>query len=128
MVSGGAIIRTLMNALPATIFLLFRKRFHLDLVESRLWGWVSIVSIICVALTMLLPSSSAVDRVSWYLIPIQLFVYSRIPLLVKSGYSRQTLTFLIIIAYAMVQLVFLNFGTHASGWLPYKFYPLEVLF
>jgi hypothetical protein len=124
--SNGAFIRVLMCAIPATIFLLLRKRFNLNLVELRLWTWMSIASILLVSLVNVLPSSAAVDRVGWYLIPVQIFVYSRLPFLFRSGFSRQTLIFLFIFLSASVQFVFLNFSIFAYGWLPYKFYPFEV--
>lgn len=125
MTSDGAFIRAMMCAIPATIFLLFRKQFNLSLVQQRLWTWISIASITCFAMVEILPSSSAVDRFAYYLIPIQLFVYSRLPLLFQRGISRQALTLTIITCYAIIQFVFLNYAAHAHGWLPYKFYPLE---
>ena len=123
--SAGAFIRAVMCAMPATIFLLFRKRFNLNLVELRLWTLMSIASILLVPLTKVLSSSTAVDRVGWYLIPVQLFVYSRLPLLFQDRISRQTLIVLLISVSALVQFVFLNFGHFTHGWLPYKFYPFE---
>ena len=122
MSSGGAFIRLTMNALPAIIFLVLRKRFNLSTAELRLWIWMSILSIMLLPLIELLPSSSAVDRLGYYLIPIQLFVYSRLPLLFQQGFSRQALTLLLISGYALVQFTFLNYGSHAHGWLPYKNY------
>jgi hypothetical protein len=122
MQSAGAVIRVVMCAIPATIFLLFRKRFNLNLVELRLWTWMSIACILLIPLVNVLPSSTAVDRVGWYLIPVQLFVYSRLPLLFRSGFSRQTLIVFFILLSASVQFVFLNFGHFAHGWLPYKFF------
>jgi hypothetical protein len=127
MYSGGALPRVLMNAVPAVIFLLFHKRLQLTIIEKHIWFLMALASIGCLVALPLLPSTSAVDRVAMYLIPIQLVVYSRLPLLFTPGFSMQTVKAFIILGYALIQFVYLNFGTHASGWLPYKFYPLEVL-
>ena len=123
--SRGAFIRIMMCAIPATIFLLFRKKFNLSLAQQRLWTWISIASITCLALVEVSPSSSAVDRFAYYLIPIQLFVYSRLPFLFQRRILGQAITLTIITYYAIIQFVFFNYATHVHGWLPYKFYPLE---
>ena len=121
----GGLIRVTMCAIPAIIFLLFRKKFNLNIVPRRLWTWISLASIACLPLIEIVPSSSAVDRFAYYLIPLQLFVYSRLPLLFQRRILGQALTLIIITCYAIVQFVFLNYANHAHGWLPYKFYPLE---
>mgnify|MGYP006172212405 CR=1 FL=1 len=126
MSSAGAFPRLMMNVLPAIIFLSLRKRFNLNIVELRLWISMSVLSIILLPLFAILPSSSAVDRLGFYLIPVQLFVFSRLPLLFQQGLSRQTLTAFLIMGYATVQFTFLNFGTHSYGWIPYKNYLWEI--
>jgi hypothetical protein len=125
--SDGALPRVLMNVVPAVVFLLFHKRLQLTIIERRIWFWMALASIGCLVALPLLPSTSAVDRIAMYLIPIQLVVYSRLPLLFTPGFSMQTVKTFIIIGYVLVQFVYFNYGAHAWGWLPYKFYPLEAL-
>ena len=127
MTSSGALLRVLMNVVPAVIFLLFHKRLQLTIIEKRISFWMALASIGCLFAFPFSPSSSAIDRVAMYLIPIQLVVYSRLPLLFTPGFSMQTVKVFIILGYALTQFVFLNYGSFAFGWLPYKFYPLEVL-
>lgn len=127
MYSGGALPRILMNVIPAVIFLLFHKRLQFTVIEKRIWFWMALASIGCLVAFPFLPSTSAIDRLAMYLIPIQLVIYSRLPLLFTPGFSMQTVKAFIIIGYALIQFVYFNYGAHASGWLPYKFYPLEVL-
>jgi hypothetical protein len=127
MSSGGSYIRAIMNVIPAITFLVLRKRFNLDLLELRLWTLMSIFCVLLFPLIEILPSSSAVDRVGWYFIPIQLFVYSRLPLFFQRKVSRTVVTLTIITVYAFVQFTFLNFGSHAHGWIPYKNYLWEII-
>jgi hypothetical protein len=40
--SSGALIRVLMNFLPATLFLIYRKRFNLNLIQRSFWTSISL--------------------------------------------------------------------------------------
>jgi hypothetical protein len=79
-------------------------------------------------LLILSPSSTAVDRVALYWIPLQLFVWSRVPQAMgkKSDTQRQWL-FLVLGYACAVHFVWLFFADHRKSWLPYKFYPWEWL-
>jgi hypothetical protein len=67
------------------------------------------------------PSSTAIDRLALYIIPLQLAVLSRLPI----AFNRSGSLRLVIMAYsAGVLFVWLNFAKHAEYWLPYQFYPL----
>lgn len=119
--SQGGLIRILMNAIPALIFLSVRRRLLLDDAEIKLWSWISIFALACIPLVIL--SSTATDRVALYLIPLQLFVFSRIHLLANTAYARSLMVFSVILYYGFVQLVWLLFASHAHAWLPYQMYP-----
>lgn len=120
--SGGGLIRVWMNVVPATIFLLYRKRLAPDPAERKLWMLMSLMALICLPLVQI--SSTAVDRVALYLIPMQLFVFPRIPRLATSVLKRTPLVIGIVVYYAVVQYVWLNFAVNAKYWLPYNFMPL----
>jgi len=120
MQSQGAKIRVLMNAVPALLMLLYGKRLAPDRQERRLWTIIALLALLCLPLVSL--ASTAVDRVALYLIPLQLFVFARIPLLAGTNIRMRTGLVLGVIGYyAAVQFVWLNFATHAQYWLPYQF-------
>lgn len=123
MQSQGGAIRVAMNALPAAIVLIFGRRLEPDAAKRRLWTCIAVFAFVCVGLVGL--ASTAVDRVGLYLIPLQLFVFSRVPRLAKDTRSRTLLVLGIVGYYAAVQFVWLNFATHAEYWLPYQFMPLR---
>lgn len=127
MSSEGGAVRVAMNAMAALIFLVFRRRFDLEEQDRKLWTWMSLIALIFVALLFTSPSSTAVDRVALYLIPLQLFVFSRLPDMWKGRQAVFGTVLSVVIYYAVVQFVWLNFAIHAFGWLPYRFYPLELL-
>jgi hypothetical protein len=119
--STGVAYRLAMNGLSAVIFLLFRRQFGFDDHERSLWRNISIVTLALVAVVVILPSSTAVDRFLLYLFPLQFVVLSRIPtVLSHSRQSAGQLTLLVICYAAAVQVIFLQFGTFASYYLPYR--------
>lgn len=118
MESQGALIRVLMDVMPAVIFLVFRDRWKISNSERVLWIWISLFSIAC--LPALAFTSTAVDRMALYLLPIQMYVFGRIPALAVTTYARTRLVTAIVAYYAAVQWVWLNLGVHATGWVPYK--------
>ena len=126
--SQGAIFRIGMNALPAIVFLALRNSFDLEPLERRLWSWLSLFALGSVVLLIVSPSSTAVDRMALYFIPVQLFVLSRLPdALAHKNISASTAIFGIVVYSASVQFIWLNFAAHAYAWVPYKFYPFEAL-
>lgn len=120
--SQGGMIRVLMNVVPAVLLILFRKRLAPDLQERKLWLWIAVFALACLPLVGL--ASTAVDRVALYLIPIQLFVFARVPRLATTVRVRTPLVLGVVGYYAAVLFVWLNFATHAFAWLPYQFMPL----
>lgn len=122
MQSSGGPIRVLMNAVPALLLLIYRKRLVPDEQQRKLWLWMAAFALLC--LPLVLVSSTAVDRVALYLIPVQLFVFARLPRLAQTPRARTPLVLGIVGYYAAVQFVWLNFATHAQYWTPYRFMPL----
>ena len=126
--SAGAAIRVAMNALPAFLFLLLRQRFVMPQADRALWSWMSLGALVFVGLLAVSPSSTAVDRVALYWIPLQLFVLSRLPdaLGQRNGHNVQWVS--AVVGYsATVLFVWLFFADHAWAWLPYQFYPWVLL-
>jgi len=126
--SAGAGVRVAMNTLPGLVFLMFHKRFVLSPNQRRLWIYMACASLVFVALLWLSPSSTAVDRVALYLIPLQLFVWAHFPDAVgKPGCKNLFGVLLVLGYYSAVLFVWLFFADHRYGWIPYKFYLLEIL-
>lgn len=116
--SSGALIRVFMNAVPAMLYILLIRSFRLSEAEKRLWFWMSLIAIACIPLVVI--SSTATDRVALYFIPIQLFVFSRLPFVLSDARKRALVVLSILGYYALVQVVWLNFASHADAWVPYE--------
>lgn len=119
--SQGAVIRIVMNLLPATLFFAFGRRLDFSPEQFSIWRNFSLSAVVLFILLLILPSSTAVDRIALYIIPLQLAVLSRIPgTLMESSSGR-----MIVSVYSTTVLfVWLNFALHAEYWIPYKLYPI----
>ena len=126
--SSGAAIRIAMNLVPAGVFLLARKRFTTVREELRLWTIFSIGSLLALGLLLASPSSAAVDRSSLYLIPLQLFVLSRIPVAFSNKDNPSVFLKFAVIFYSMVvQFIWLNYADNAKYWVPYHNYLTDMI-
>ena len=122
--SAGAGVRVAMNAFPAGLFLMLRKRFHLPPAQRSFWTWMAWGALAFVFLLYVSPSSTAVDRVALYWIPLQLFVWSRVPdAMGRPGDTNAIGVYLVVGYSAAIYFVWLFYAAHAPYWLPYKFYP-----
>ena len=124
--SSGAAIRVAMSVLPALIFLRWRKKLLLLPAQLQIWTLLAWVALAMVPVLILSSSSTAVDRIALYLIPIQLFVWSRLPLVWPE--KHKSIRKYVVAYSSTVMLVWLFFAGHSSAWLPYQFYPMIWLF
>lgn len=114
--STGAAIRVSMSVIPAAIFLIGRDKLGFKLHESSIWRNFAFASIAAL-IALPLATSTVVDRLSLYLLPLQLAVTPRL-----SGVSgSNAVGKLMVLSYALtIQFTWLNFGTNSFYWLPYK--------
>ncbi len=122
MVSDGGPVRVAMNALPAFIWVLFRKKFISSTKsEYKLWMIMAILSFACIPLVLF--ASTAVDRIALYFIPLQLYVFSNFHRLFPDRMLRSVAVLAVILGYGTVLWVWLSFGTFSFAWLPYQIWP-----
>jgi hypothetical protein len=119
--SQGALIRVVMNLVPAIALFLFRTRLDFRPIEMKMWTYFALAAAAMPLAMLLLPSTTVVDRLSLYLIPLQLAVLPRLTYLFK---NRNVGRFVIIVYAVLVLFVWLNFAVHAKYWVPYRFFPI----
>ncbi|PSU55488.1 EpsG family protein [Photobacterium phosphoreum] len=126
--SQGAMIRILMCVVPAIIFLRYRVRVLINNKEKIILSIFSVLSIAAFIMLFVSSSSTAVDRVALYLLPLQLVIFSYFPEWAGNALSTNRKWVLVIILYyTCVLFVWLFFAKTAFAWIPYQFYPLTVL-
>jgi hypothetical protein len=117
----GALIRTLMNAIPAAIFLALRPKFNLHEDEKKIWLYLALIGIGSFLMVFATAATVVLDRLAVYIIPIQMFVFSRLPTaLATSKPAIKAISYLVVVYSAAVQFVWLNFAIHSQYWLPYR--------
>jgi hypothetical protein len=123
--SEGAAIRVAMNLPPAFVFLMWQRRFGLPEQQRLLWRNFCFAAWIALFLLWRIDASTAIDRIALYLIPLQMFVFARIPEALGGRTGNKQLALLIILYSALIQFVWLNYAAHSEFWLPYQVYPLR---
>ena len=121
MISQGAKIRVFMNVLPALLLLIYWKRWKQYFQNALFWFWMAVVSVITFFLVD--TASTAIDRIALYLAPIQLAVYSRLaylPLFRSRQFNPNMVKVFILLEYAAVLFVWLNYAANSRYWIPYK--------
>jgi hypothetical protein len=118
MKSSGAIIRVVMNIIPAYLIIYTKKKWKKYFDDYTFWFIIAVFSF--VLLLMLSVASTAVDRIALYFIPIQIVVFSRLPILLKDKINKKIIKLMISLYYFLVLTVWLNFGNFSYWWLPYK--------
>ena len=81
---------------------------------------MSVLALASVAWPLISFLYTAVDRVAPYLILLQLFVFARLPDVLRRGRSIRMWVIAVAVYYAAVLLLWLNFATHAFAWVPYN--------
>ena len=128
--SEGALIRLAMNALPSILFILFRSKFFIkNKHEINFWLIVSYVSVLLLIVYPFFPSSTLLDRMALYLLPIQLFVFSNLPYALSNKiYLQKLYVFLVLGWYLLVMCVWLFFASNRFWWVPYNNLITEIIF
>jgi len=118
MESEGALIRVMMNFVPGLLLLLYRKEWKNYFDDYYFWliaAFGSLGSLLIVQF-----ASTAVDRIALYLIPLQLVVFARLPLLANKHFPSSAIKGSIIAYYGLVYFVWLFFAAHSQYWTPYQ--------
>ena len=127
--SQGALVRSAMSLPPALLYLRFHKEFRLTPVQQKLWRNFALAAIATFGLLMVSSASAAIDRLALYLIPLQMFVLSRLPEAFGNGERPNGQVVLAVIAYsAIIQFTWLNYAQNSGYWIPYKLFPLGTQF
>jgi hypothetical protein len=111
--SQGALLRSVMNVAAALVLLHNRRKWvgHWD--DLDIWLVFSFAAIAVAGLSFV--ASTAADRIGLYLIPLQIIVFARLPVLWRGANVG------VVILYAAALGIWLNLGQFASVlWLPYK--------
>ena len=127
--SSGAFPRLLLVGICSAAYLFTCGRLKISGVERRFWTAFSFGGLALFGLYFLSPSSTVVDRAGLYWLPLQIYLFSHLPALfsARDGNSRNLVIVGIIIFAVAMQWIWLFYADSSFCWLPYKFYPWELL-
>jgi hypothetical protein len=124
--SSGALIRILLIMLPALIFLKFKIHMVTNVKSLKIWRFFSYAILTSFLLLLLSPSSTSVDRLSFYLIPLQLFVFSNLDRL-PTKFNGHKLGDTFVFLFGLIVLsAWILFSDHSKYWMPYDSYLFNI--
>ena len=120
--SGGAFVRLLMSLIPAVLFIILQKRIKMNELDHAVWMGFSLATVACFAALFISASSTAVDRVGLFFLPIQVFMFGHLSGILGSGNKAiaRFVTFGLMAYIFLIQYVWLTEADHAFLWVPYK--------
>lgn len=126
--SEGALIRVIIVAVSAVVLLVCRRRLHLQAGTRGFWPLLAWGGLFLIPLVLFSSSSTAVDRLALYWLPLQLLVWSQAPDVFAVSHRGALLWVAIVtLSSGLMLLTWLFFAQHAHAWVPYQFYPWVAL-
>jgi len=121
LVSEGGFIRLIMLLIPSLIFLIFRRKF---LISKYLQNQATIQSISTIFLFIVLIKypllSTPIDRLSLYLIPLQITILCYLVKIRLFNISPKLMKIFLLTYSSSVFFVWFKFSNHAFLWVPYR--------
>lgn len=119
--SSGIYSRFVFHIFAAFAFFLLRERMMLTEAERNIYKYLSLAAVFLFALAFVSPSTTVVDRIAFYLIPLQVAVLSQLPNLLSASnrFYASGLIFVLFL-YSASFAVYFSLGTHAEDFLPYR--------
>lgn len=116
--SGGALPRAALNVLSAVLFFVYRRKWVERYDDGPLYTIMS--GVILIMAPAVLFAAAATDRMSMYLLPIQIAIFARLPNLVPPN-LRTPAILAIFAAFTLLMFVWLVFSPFAQvSWVPYN--------
>jgi len=123
--SAGVWPRLFISALSSLTFLSLHKYWKEKYDDYRILMIFSLITLIFLPLAIYF--SALIDRLAVYIIPIQILIFSRLPLFFNILELRYLLSSLILLGYFANLYIWLNFGHYSTYWLPYSNYLMKLL-
>ena len=110
-------------------FLIFSRYFSLTLTQIRFWQVFSLAGVFLAILVFVLPFSTLLDRLGLYWLPLQIFVLGQLPYIFApgKGNSQRLMIVLVVLLSSATQWIWLFYADSVYCWLPYRFYPWDLL-
>jgi hypothetical protein len=117
--SDGALIRSLLSGVAGLFFLANWQHWGKLWNDREVWLFFSLAAFALIPLSVI--QSTAADRIGLYVIPLQVIVFARLPLLQRSQQRSELILTTTLVLYGLVLAIWLHMGNFASVlWLPFR--------
>lgn len=120
MSSAGAILRLAMSAIAGVGWLLIEKRIPQNEYHRRFWRLIAFSSIALFALAPISPSTTALDRIGLYFMPIQFVFAGYLVERIKRQELRGAMALLVIAFYGVFLATWFATTSYVEAWVPYR--------
>ena len=117
--SNGANLRIILNIIPTFLLLIFYNHFDMKDKNKLIFINLSIVQFLILFISFILPNATGIDRISFYLIILQIFIYCEFSNLFKKQFLKNIYIFLIQLYSIILLYIWVNFSLHSIYWIPY---------
>lgn len=119
--SRGTVVRAALTAVAGLAFLLLRHRLALPAPQDRTLWLASWVALGLLGMALVMPASTAIDRVGLYLLPLQMAVWAVLPSAFEGRpVLQRALVVAVLAAYGTMLLAWLHLSPFARFWVPYR--------
>lgn len=119
--SKGFYVRSFLYCLYSLIFLIYKKKFTTNDIESRILVCISYIAFLILIIGIVTPGNTAIlDRLSFLLFPVILMIGTNLPSLKIKQVSKTNIILLIHLNSLLVLITWLNFSPFARYWVPYR--------
>ncbi len=122
--SSGVIPRIILNLIPGLMFLLFFKKLRF---KNNIDTVIILITLFQILVLFFINNNTStfIDRLIINFYFIQLLVFSRLYLILPS--HKIVINILIIIFYAVIYFIWMQYSSHSYAWIPYKNIIFEIL-
>ena len=125
LVSDGAFFRSLINVVPAILFLLLRKKIKLIFpIEYKIFYPFALIQLSLIFLSF--NFSTLADRMAIYTAPFHLFVFVNLFCFFNKKF-KNLINILILFYFNFYYFLWLTYGSFTAAWFPYKNIIIEYL-
>lgn len=119
--SFGSYFRFSFHLAAAVGFFFLFRRILLNHVEVKVYKIFSFSLLVLFVLLFVFPSTTAIDRLAFYLIPLQVMVFSNLPnILYKENQLMPVMVLSVLLIYSAKLLLWFAAGVTSDRFLPYQ--------
>lgn len=118
--SAGAILRLAMTAIAGIGWLVLEKRIPQAKHQARFWKLIAVASVALAVFLPFSPSSTALDRVGLYFMPIQMVFCSHFVARVRRPTQKSLAALIIVAFYGLFLATWFATTSYIEAWVPYR--------